>query len=64
MRCDLHAGCEGVSFIYLVQDRIQWQTQVNKVMNLWDVKQAKNFLSGTFNMTAPLKEGTEKQSVI
>jgi hypothetical protein len=34
-RMDLkEIGCEGVDWIHQAQDRIQWQTVVNTVMNL------------------------------
>jgi len=28
-------GCEGVDWIHLAQDKLQWQTLVNMVTNLW-----------------------------
>jgi hypothetical protein len=37
-------GCEGVDWIHLVQDRNQWQTLVNMIMNLCVPQKAGNLL--------------------
>jgi len=45
IRMDLREICwEGVEWIHLDQDRYQWQTLVNTVMNLWVPYKAGNFL--------------------
>jgi hypothetical protein len=28
-------GCEGIEWIHLAQNRVQWQAPMNTVMNLW-----------------------------
>jgi hypothetical protein len=39
-------GYEGVGWIHLAQDREQWQSVVNRVMNLQVTQNAENFLNG------------------
>jgi hypothetical protein len=34
-RCRWETGIDGVHWIQLAQDRVQWQNVVNMVMNLW-----------------------------
>jgi hypothetical protein len=38
-------GHEDVDWIQMVQDRIQWWTLVNMVMNLWIPQKVSNFLA-------------------
>jgi hypothetical protein len=40
------AECEGVHWIYLDQNREQWQALVNMVMNLQIPQRTVNFMSG------------------
>jgi hypothetical protein len=46
IRMDLRAiGWEGVEWMYLAQDRVQWWDFVNTVMNLRVAEKAGNFLT-------------------
>jgi len=38
-------GCEDVEWIYLAQDRVQWWSLVNTVMNFRVPQEAENFLT-------------------
>jgi hypothetical protein len=46
IRMDLRKkGIDGLNWIQLAQDRVQWQACVNTVMNLWFHKKAGYFLT-------------------
>jgi hypothetical protein len=38
-------GLEGMDWMHLAQDTDQWRAFLNKVMNIWVPKKARNFLT-------------------
>jgi len=52
IRKDLREICwEGVDWMHMAQDRVQWRAVVNTVMNLWVPLKSGNFLTSRVNLS-------------